>query len=32
MREALKHGWKRLFYAGLDIATLAESTADWPRH
>ncbi len=32
MREALKQSWKRLFYAGLILATVVASTGDWPRH
>ncbi len=32
MRDVLKQTWKRLFFAGLMVATVMASTADWPRH
>jgi hypothetical protein len=32
MRDTLKQSWKRVLYAGVVLATLIASTADWPRH
>lgn len=32
MRVTLKQSWKRVLYAGVVLATLIASTADWPRH
>ena len=32
MSDTLKRSWKHLLYAGVVLATLIASTADWPRH
>lgn len=32
MNHTLKRSWKQLLYAGVVLATLIASVADWPRH